>query len=315
MKGLKERPVATHVVRGCWILVFLHIVSCAAASSSSTSLDRQGEAALLTRVELKHDTFPTYVYGKSKSGAPVIYKPKLSGLRDFRKLFVLQTDSYMIDLLLQETNMNSFTLVLDFSALSRRLRVPTLEMWDSLRTVVDPLPSAVKASIEQMVTRVFERCEAVVVVNATTFLKLLKPVISLMVPVSNEKLFVSTDLSALFKVVPATQVPRPYNPSAVDDVSSNAQTSKLYQLLNARAQELLGRPLAVDIVGEGSISKDEMGPESPAKLYAVPEAEAPAAAADDAATADDAAAAKGASTTTEQEEADEDEDDLFDDID
>ncbi|CDJ66854.1 LOW QUALITY PROTEIN: hypothetical protein, conserved [Eimeria necatrix] len=208
---------------------------------------RPAESALLARVEAKHSTFPTYVHGMSKAGNPVIYKPSLSGLRDFRRLFVLQTDSYLIDTWLEETKASAFTLVLDFGMLTRRLRAPTLDMWESLRSVVDPLPAEARSSIEQMVHRVFARCEAVVVVNATTFLKLLKPVISLMVPVSSDKLFVSTDYSALFKVVSAPQVPRPYNPSSPDVLSSSAHTTQLYTLLNARAQEVLGRPLQIDI--------------------------------------------------------------------
>ncbi|CDI81097.1 hypothetical protein, conserved [Eimeria praecox] len=305
MKSRKGRSVPAYVSGGCWILVFLHIVSYAAASSPSAPLDRQAEMALLTRVEAKHAMFPTYAYGKSRSGSPVIYKPKLSGLRDFRKLFVLQTDSYMINLLLEETKASSFTLVLDFAALSKRLRAPTLEMWDSLRTVVDPLPAAARNSIELMVARVFERCEAVVVVNATHLLKLLKPVISLMVPVSNEKLFVSTDSSAIFKVVNPTQVPKPYNSSATDHVSSNPQTAQLYELLNARAEELLGRPLAVDLQGDISSAKKEMGAEPP--VVSVPPAEAAAA------PATEAAAATEAYGKTEGEEGEEE--DLFDDID
>lgn len=71
------------------IMVFISLVNCAA--------DREAESALLARVEAKHSTFPTYVHGMSKAGSPVIYKPSLSGLRDFRRLFVLQTDSYLID--------------------------------------------------------------------------------------------------------------------------------------------------------------------------------------------------------------------------
>lgn len=56
---------------------------------------------MISRIEAKHELFPTYVYGASRTGNPVIYKTSLSGLRDFRKFYVLQTDSYIIDLWLQ----------------------------------------------------------------------------------------------------------------------------------------------------------------------------------------------------------------------
>lgn len=136
-------------------------------------------------------------------------------------------------------------MVLDFAALSKRMRPPSLDMWESLRTPVDPLPAFSRATIERMVSRVFARCEAVVVVNATSLLKMLRPVISVMLPVGSEKLFVSTDLSALLRVVQPTEVPRPYNPAATASASSNPQTDQLYGILNARAQEVLGRPLAM----------------------------------------------------------------------
>ncbi|KAL8274598.1 hypothetical protein Esti_001501 [Eimeria stiedai] len=213
-------------------------------AAGSTSHPRT-EATLLSRIEAKHGLFPTYVYGQSHSGNPVVYKPSLGGLRDFRRLFVLQTDAYIIDLLLQTTPAESFTLVLDLSALSGRMRRPTLDMWDSLRKVVDPLPAQERVSIERLVARIFERCEAVVVVNASSFVKLLKPVIALMFPVKSDRLFVSTDLSALRHVVHDSKVPKPYNPSCAAHVSSNQQTAQLYELLSQRAKQVLGRPLAI----------------------------------------------------------------------
>ncbi|KAL8447684.1 hypothetical protein Emag_004294 [Eimeria magna] len=118
-------------------------------------------------------------------------------------------------------------------------------MWESLRTVVDPLPADERASVERLVARIFERCEAVVVVNASSFVKLLKPVISLMFPVKSERLFVSTDLSALRHVVQLSKVPKPYNPSAAASVSNNQQSIQLYELLSERAKQVLGRPLAI----------------------------------------------------------------------
>lgn len=246
MESIK-RPFSPQPGRWFRLAVVFHAVALATAMVSSVPIDPETEATLLSRIEAKHERFPTYVYGASRAGNPVIYKTSLSGLRDFHKFFVLQTDSYIIDLWLQATGAASFTLVLDFSALSNRMRLPTLDMWESLRTVVDPLPAVSRASIERMVSQVFARCEAVVVVNATSFLKLLKPVISLMVPVSNEKLFVSTDASAILRVVQPSNVPRPYNPTATESAGSNPQTDKLYGILNERARELLGRPLAVSL--------------------------------------------------------------------
>lgn len=224
---------------------------------------------------------------------------------------------------MQATNEASFTLVLDFAAISKRLRAPTLEMWDSLRTVVDPLPPSAKVSIEHMVTRVFQNCEAVVVVNATALVKLLRPVISLMVPVSSEKLFVSTDLSALFKVVPPNQVPRPYSPSSADTVSVNPQTTHLYELLNSRAQELLGRPLAIDLAGESSGLKKEITTEISVVSASAPSPAAPpaakaaktAAAGAEAKAAEAEAAAELETETTGTDREDADGDDMFDDID
>ncbi|KAL8443974.1 hypothetical protein Emed_006451 [Eimeria media] len=126
-------------------------------------------------------------------------------------------------------------------------------MWESLRTVVDPLPADEKAAVERLVARIFERCEAVVVVNANTFVKLLKPVISLMFPVKSDRLFVSTDLSALRHVVQPAKIPKPYNPTAAATVSSNQQSIQLYELLSERAKQVLGRPLAIS-AGDKTIS-------------------------------------------------------------
>lgn len=89
-KGAQKSVFGQNRIRGCF-------ACCGRAYGS----DPQAEAALLSRIEAKHDVFPTYVYGTSRTGNPVIYKTSLSGLRDFRKLFVLQTDSYIIDLWLQ----------------------------------------------------------------------------------------------------------------------------------------------------------------------------------------------------------------------
>ncbi|CDJ50448.1 hypothetical protein, conserved [Eimeria brunetti] len=337
MKGLKERHGVPASVAGgcCWILVFLHFLCYAAASSSSSPLDTQAETALLTRVEAKHEMFPTFVYGKSKTGNPVVYKPKLSGLRDFKKFFVLQTDAYMIDLLLQATNSSSYTLVLDFAALSHRLRAPSAEAWDALRRVRDPLPAEARAAVEELVGGVLGRCEAAVVVNAPGLLKLLRPVVSLMVPVSADKLFVSTDLSALYKVVDPSQIPKQYRGNknkgqpaagagAADDLSSSKQTAQLYQLLNARAKALLGRPLnielpAVEGVAEGEREREkergkEMRGEAALKKAANAAATAAAAAATAAAaTATATATAATTAATTAQEEGDGE--DQFDDID
>ncbi|KAL8440538.1 hypothetical protein Efla_003209 [Eimeria flavescens] len=208
-------------------------------------VDAATEATLLARVEAKHSLFPTYVYGQSKSGNPVIYKPCLGGLRDFRKLFVLQTDAYIIDLLLQATGAEAFTLVLDLSYISGRIRRPSLDVWESLRRLGEPLPAEARGAIEQLVSRVFAQCEAVVVVNATSVVKLLRPAIALMIPVRADRLFVSTDFSALSHVVQFSSLPKADNPTSAVSFRSNEQTLQLYELLDERAQLLLGRRLAV----------------------------------------------------------------------
>lgn len=140
--------------------------------------------------------------------------------------------------------------------------MPSLDMWESFRTVVDPLPTASRTSIERLVSRVFALCEAVIIVNAPSLLKMLKPAIPLMIPVSNERLFVSTDLSALLRAVQPSEVPRPYNSNATASASNNPQTEQLYSILNSRAQEVLGRPLALNLsaslpppVGEQATAK------------------------------------------------------------
>ncbi|KAL8434445.1 hypothetical protein ACSSS7_003143 [Eimeria intestinalis] len=135
-------------------------------------------------------------------------------------------------------------------------------MWESLRTVVDPLPPNEKASVEKLVAQIFERCEAVVVINASTLVKLLKPIISLMFPVQQNKLFVSTNRSALYKTVKLSEIPKPYNLTAVEALTDNAQSIELYQLLNERAGEILKRPLNIYL---GATAGAEAGAEGGAE--------------------------------------------------
>lgn len=198
---------------------------------------------------------------------------------------------------IQETGAGAFTLVLDLSALRNRMRSPTADMWSTLRTVSGPQSPSAQQTIERLVAGVFPRCEAIVVINANTVVRFLRPFINLMIPVHNAKIYLSNDSSALSSVVDPSQVPRPYNPRSTVDLESNPQTLQLYELLNARASQVLGRPLDVDIARAGGL----LAPAAEA-----PAVEPPAA---------DSKPTPGPSGATPSTADGEEEEDAFDDID
>ncbi|OEH79266.1 hypothetical protein cyc_06157 [Cyclospora cayetanensis] len=109
--------------------------ACAVHHACFCSIDFAAEVSLLTQLECRGANTPTFFFGVDKNNDPVVYKPKLSGLKKLYEYSVLQTDCYLIDLELKRTNRKGFTLVIDFKSVEKEADRGNLDLFNSMEIV------------------------------------------------------------------------------------------------------------------------------------------------------------------------------------
>ncbi|XP_026190582.1 uncharacterized protein LOC34622389 [Cyclospora cayetanensis] len=189
--------------------------ACAVHHACFCSIDFAAEVSLLTQLECRGANTPTFFFGVDKNNDPVVYKPKLSGLKKLYEYSVLQTDCYLIDLELKVKA-------------SKILHAKKLRTASAVGALRDTNIRSERKSIDEMVARIFSICTALVIVNAFPITaKIVCYLGREIVPIEPDKLIISEDNSALFKAVSPQQVPYPYSKNSKTFEANPEETSSV----------------------------------------------------------------------------------------